>query len=168
MKGEIEWERKFLLKSIPELKNFKKDEITQRYYSGPPKFRLRSINDEIFIANKKSNDIHPIEEEINISKELFYFLGGDLEENSVSKSRYYIPLEDGYVAELDIYKKNLLGLVTVEVEFETEEEMNSFIPPSWFGREVTYIKDYKNRSLAKKGIPKSIDSSELFYPIDLK
>ena len=163
MKNQIEWERKFLLKTMQDLDGVKNDKIIQRYFDGPPKFRLRSINNSIYIANKKSNDIHPLEEEIEITRELFYFLGGDYDKDTVYKTRYYIPLEDGLIAELDIYEKDLTGLVTVEVEFETEEEMNSFVPPTWFGREVTYEKGFKNRALARKGIPKGIFSHEFFY-----
>lgn len=167
MKSQIEWERKFLVRTMQDIKGVKKDRMIQRYYDGPPKFRLRCINNSIYIANKKSNDIHPLEEEIEITKELFLFLGGDYEKDMVCKTRYYIPLEDGRLtAELDIYEKDLAGLITVEVEFETEEEMNRFIPPTWFGREVTYEKGFKNRSLAKKGIPKNIFSHELFYKKD--
>lgn len=35
-----------------------------------------------------------------------------------------------------------------EVEFETEEEANAFVPPEWFGRDVTYSGEYQNSRLS--------------------
>ena len=53
------------------------------------------------------------------------------------------------VFELDIYEKHLKRLSTVEVEFDTEEEANSFNPPEWFGEDITYNPTYKNSNLSK-------------------
>ncbi|MNL91042.1 hypothetical protein D3C81_07690 [compost metagenome] len=65
----------------------------------------------------------------------------------IYKNRYKIPLDGTLMAEVDVYAKNLLGLVTVEVEFESEEQANQFIKPNWFDREVTYDSSFKNRAL---------------------
>jgi len=54
---------------------------------------------------------------------------------------------------LDIYHGDLEGLVSAEVEFKSIEESMEFFPPSWFKREITKDKRYKNRNLAVKGIP---------------
>lgn len=35
----------------------------------------------------------------------------------------------------------------IELEFDTEDEAIEFIPPEWFGKEITYDKEYKNQSL---------------------
>ncbi|MFR2410921.1 MAG: adenylate cyclase, partial [[Clostridium] symbiosum] len=40
------------------------------------------------------------------------------------------------------------GLVLAEVEFQTEEDANSFIPPSWFTRDVTFSGEYQNSRLS--------------------
>jgi len=37
-----------------------------------------------------------------------------------------------------------------EVEFETEEEANAFVPPEWFGEDVTYSTEYHNSTLSRK------------------
>ena len=78
----------------------------------------------------------------------------------IKKSRYKIPAENDLVYELDIYHDNLDGLMVVEVEFANEELANNFVKPNWFGREVTDNKDYKNASLAKKGMPKDYIAHE--------
>ena len=38
----------------------------------------------------------------------------------------------------------------VEVEFETEEQANAFVPPEWFGKDVTFSGEYQNSQLASK------------------
>jgi len=71
----------------------------------------------------------------------------------VSKTRYFIPLENSLTAELDIYDGTLSGLFTVEVEFESLEDAVSFTPPEWFGKDVSEDNRYKNSSLYIKGLP---------------
>ena len=39
------------------------------------------------------------------------------------------------------------GLITAEVDFESEEEALSFTPPVWFGEDVTYDVKCKNSCL---------------------
>ena len=35
-----------------------------------------------------------------------------------------------------------------EVEFPSEEAAHAFVPPEWFGREVTFTGEYQNSRLA--------------------
>jgi CYTH domain-containing protein len=50
--------------------------------------------------------------------------------------------------DVDDYRDTELhSLKVVEVEFRTNAEAESFVPPSWFGREVTGEPAYKNKSL---------------------
>ena len=41
----------------------------------------------------------------------------------------------------------------MEVEFDTLEECDSFIPLKWFGKEVTEDRRYTNMRLAIDGLP---------------
>ncbi len=59
----------------------------------------------------------------------------------------------GVTIEVDVYSGALEGLVVAEVEFDDPWGAESFIPPYWFGREVTAESAYKNRSLALHGRP---------------
>lgn len=68
----------------------------------------------------------------------------------IEKLRYKIPLENGLIAELDVYGGRHFGLVVVEVEFKNEEEANNFQKPDWFGEEVTENENYKNKNLSTK------------------
>ena len=50
--------------------------------------------------------------------------------------------------EFDVFEGKFEGLMLAEVEFETEEEANAFVPPEWFGRDVTYSGEFQNSRLA--------------------
>ena len=52
------------------------------------------------------------------------------------KVRYYVPLDSGLIAELDIYFGKHKGVITIEVEFESETDAKSFNIPEWFGEEI--------------------------------
>ena len=54
----------------------------------------------------------------------------------------------GYTIELDVFENDLSPLVLAEVEFETEEEANTFTPPEWFGKDVTFDGRYHNSFLS--------------------
>ena len=66
----------------------------------------------------------------------------------IEKSRYLIPLDGKRTAELDIFEGDLAPLIIVEVEFDSLDAANSFIPPEWFGEDVTESRKYHNSNLA--------------------
>ena len=68
----------------------------------------------------------------------------------IDKVRYLIPLEDGHVAELDIFQGTLAPLRLIEVEFESIEEAESFVAPEWFGDDVTNSTEYHNSNLSQR------------------
>ena len=61
-----------------------------------------------------------------------------------------IPLPPSHTIELDIFENDLAPLVLAEVEFSTEQEANAFVPPEWFGEDVTYSEKYHNSMLSRK------------------
>ena len=108
--------------------------------------RYRSINNTFFKLEIKSKG-HLIREELryDISKDEFKE-GMRLCETKVCKKRYIVQ-EGQYQCEVDIYQE--WDFVTVEIEFESQDEAETFIAPGWFGEDVTYDPTYKNVNLAK-------------------
>lgn len=159
MSSEIE--RKFKLKKIPKniIENIIPLEIVQTYLHAPneQERRVRSINNEIFVITVKSplpgNELIREENERQITEDDYKLFLTQQKGDTIKKKRYKIPVENGLTYEVDLYEDNLAGLMVVEVEFPTEEMANSFVPPEWFGEEVTSDKRYKNNSLAMKGMP---------------
>jgi adenylate cyclase len=55
---------------------------------------------------------------------------------------------------LDIFEGVFSGLTLAEVEFESIEEANAYIPPSWFTKDVTMDAAYHNSNMSKKVVTK--------------
>lgn len=146
-----EIERKFLVKKAPEILPARSFEtITQGYLhiDDNSEIRLRQKGKEHFQTIKIGKGKNRKEIEITLTKEQFDVLWPLTERKRVIKTRYYIPF-NGYILEWDIYCEALWGLMTVEVEFKSEEEAEKFIPLEWFSEEVTYDENYKNKNLVR-------------------
>ena len=87
------------------------------------------------------------EYETEISKSTYEELKEKVISKKLIKDRFTIPLEDGHKVELDIYGN--IDLMLAEVEFESEEDMNSFIKPDFLGEELKGDK-YTPEQLAKE------------------
>ncbi len=158
----MEIERKFLVKSLPKnLDSFPHKQISQGYISNTdPTIRIRQQDDKYILTIKSMSNVPKEKQylvnnevEFDISKEKFDNLSTKTEDTFVEKTRYYIDLGN-LVAELDVYKNALSPLITVEVEFTSEEEALNFQPPEWFGLDVTADIRYKNFHLSTYGLPK--------------
>ena len=147
----MEIERKFLLKDIDKefLQTMTNKKITQAYIqTGQNEIRIRKKGDKFYLTKKFGVDMVRKEIETEISELEYESLMKSHVGNIISKTRYTTPLNDGLVAEIDIYDGELNGLAIVEVEFKTVEQANSFQIPIWFGKEITCDKQYKNQNLA--------------------
>ena len=145
----MEIERKFLVTNTPDLSEYRSNEITQGYISYSPEIRIRKKGDKFFITQKSEGTLVREELESEIDGVTYEILCNMVKGNLIEKTRYEIPLSHDIIAELDVYHGQLNGLCTVEVEFESQEQAESFIVPSWFGSDVTAEKKYKNRNLSE-------------------
>jgi adenylate cyclase len=98
-------------------------------------------------ANVSGNSMVRKEIEFPIEPEVFEQLWELSDGEALSKVRWHVPLGD-LEASVDIYEGTLQHLRVVEVEFESVEQAEAFVPPPWFGREVTGTKEWNNRRLA--------------------
>ena len=92
---------------------------------------------------------------MQLTKEQYQALEKKCDTPPVIKKRYYVPLKDNLVAEIDFYEGKLKGLITTEVEFCSEQAATCFVAPDWFGKEVTFDSRYKNTNLSLHGIPQT-------------
>ncbi len=152
----VEIERKYLVKSLPEnIESYPCKEIKQGYLAvteDGTEVRVRKKGDKYYQTVKIGEGKVRLEHEIELSEEQFEKMWGATEGRRVEKLRYKIDY-DNYVIELDVYKGELDGLLTAEVEFNSEEDSNNFTPPDWFKEEVTEDERYKNKNLAHDGSP---------------
>lgn len=156
----MEIERKYIVNKLPELTGAVDVwHIEQAYLCGRPTVRIRKKNDEYILTYKSQKGLGAVSQEVNarvneevelpLSKEAYEHLLTKRDDNVVSKTRYIIPLDEKHKAELDIFSGKLEGLVMVEVEFESTEEIESFTEPDWFGINVSGDERFSNRMLSK-------------------
>lgn len=144
----MEIERKFLVSALPNLTSADSSEIEQCYISVKPEIRLRRRGERFFITFKGEGSLSRAETEISISENEYTELLSFATSRVIKKTRYVVPLEDGFSAECDVYGAELEGFAAVEVEFENEKEALEFKTPDWFGEELTYDSRVKNANLA--------------------
>ena len=149
----LEIERKFLVTVIPDLDKvgITKNKIKQGYIFDwfNTVIRTRRSNDTGFLTIKRTTGLDTLgvnEYEWSIpgwlASALMYvsFLG------KIEKTRYNVVYK-GHMFELDIFEGKNSGLVIVEVELDNPDEFVAL--PEWVGEEVTGIKTYYNKNLAK-------------------
>ena len=90
-----------------------------------------------------------MEYNLPLTQEAYEHLLTKIDGRLIQKKRYMIPLTNDLTAELDIFEGDLAPLILVEVEFSSEEAALAFVPPSWFGDDVTFSGKYHNSTLSK-------------------
>ena len=147
----MEIERKYLVKQTPEnLDKYEQKRISQGYLCTNPVVRIRRSNEEYFLTYKSRGLMAREEHEMPLTAEAFEHMLPKIDGILIDKIRYMIPLDEKHVAELDIFQGILAPLRLVEVEFESIEEANAFVPPEWFGDDVTNSGEYHNSNLCKR------------------
>lgn len=154
--NSTEIERKFLVKKPPaNLQRYPSTEISQGYLAitnDGTEIRLRKKGFRYYQTVKSGHGLQRVEVEIELSKDQFENLWQMTEGKRIEKIRYEIK-ESELIIELDVFSGNLAGLLVAEVEFQTIRQAKSFLPPSWFGIEVTDDERFKNKNLATSGLP---------------
>ena len=147
----MEIERKYLVKELPKhLEQYPVKVISQGYLNTDPVVRVRRSNDKYTLTYKGKGLMVREEYNLPLNKEAFDHLVTKIDGILIQKRRYLIPLDEKHTIELDIFEGELAPLQLAEVEFETEEDANSFVPPEWFGEDVTFSTAYHNSTLSKR------------------
>ena len=143
-----EIERKFLPANDKEILSIIKDlpykSMIQAYLNLKPVVRVRKEDDEYYLTYKGEGSIAKEEYNLKLNEESFYNLLKKCEGNIIEKQRYNLKLTDKLVAEVDVFRGKFEGLILIEVEFESIEDAENFVLPDWFGRDVSYEKEYHN------------------------
>lgn len=155
----MEIERKYLLEAYPEtliqegvIKVEKEQFIEQTYLAldGDQELRVRKITDpssgqvEYTHTFKKGWGIAREEVEFTISEGLY---------DQVIKAHGAIPLTKRRITarwgetviEIDDYAQ--IDMLVLEVEFTSIEAAESFVPPAWFGQDISTDKQYSNKKV---------------------
>lgn len=153
----MEIEKKYKVKFLPKgFEIYPCKVIEQGYLCENPVVRIRKSNEEYILTYKSKFGLEDQKEtnarvnhevEVALNKEGYEHLKEKIDGSLIVKKRYLIPLEAGLKAELDIFEGCLDGLMIVEVEFASEEMAGNFVPPEWFGEDVTFDKRFANKNM---------------------
>ncbi len=157
----MEIERKFLIPSLPDLSGCAYHEIEQAYLCTGPVVRIRREDDQYYLTYKGGGLLAREEYNLPLNPRAYYHLLAKADGNIITKRRYLIPLENpsantpDYIfagpltIELDIFSGKFKGLQLAEVEFASVEDANAFLPPDWFGEDVTMNPAYHNSTMSQ-------------------
>ncbi len=147
----MEIERKYLIDKNKLPMNYNEypyHEIEQAYLCTEPVVRVRRSDYKYYMSYKSKGLMVREEYNLPLTKDGYEHLLEKADGIIIKKKRYLIPY-DGYTVELDIFEDSYDGLVLAEVEFETEEQANTFQAPEWFGEDVTFDTKYHNSTLSQ-------------------
>ena len=145
----MEIERKYLIPSLPfSVTDYPCHKIEQGYLSTEPVVRIRKDNDEYILTYKSKGLMIREEYNLPLTKESYEHLKTKIDGQLIQKKRYVLPLSGSLVIELDLFEGALAPLMLAEVEFPDEDSANAFVPPDWFGEDVTFSAKYHNSTLS--------------------
>lgn len=141
MKG-MEIERKFLTDGFPALPEQSRSEMYQGYLCTDPVVRIRSREQNgrksYRLCFKGKGTLVRQETELDLTAEQFGELKKLLSAPMIRKERRVYLLPDGHRLECSrVDPGESTEFFYAEVEFETVEDAEAFIPPAFLGREVT-------------------------------
>lgn len=146
----MEIERKFLIKKLPDnLASYKARKIEQAYLCTDPVVRVRRDNGDYYLTYKSKGMIVREEYNLPLTKEAYGHLLTKADGNIITKTRYEIPEKNNLTIELDVFEGKFDGLLLAEVEFASEEDALGYIPPEWFGEDVSNSTKYHNSTLSR-------------------
>lgn len=161
----MEIERKFTIRSLPDqLSQYPCHIIEQAYLNTDPVIRIRKQDDSYYLTYKGKGLLEREEYNLPLNEESYYHLRKKADGNVIAKRRYLIPIKNptfasDYAApvdqisltiELDVFEAPFEDLVIAEVEFQSREMAEAFLPVDWFLEDVTNRPEYHNSNLSKQ------------------
>ena len=150
----MEIERKYLLSALRPADLLGTGVETQQGHldAGDPEIRIRRRGARFFLTIKSGEGLRRDEYEISIPRATFEKMWPLTEGARVEKTRYTVTDGDDRW-EIDAFAGRLAGLYLAEIELTSERR--AVEPPAFLAiaREVTDDPEYRNRSLATRGLP---------------
>lgn len=147
----MEIERKYLISKPPaDYETYPFHLIEQAYLSTDPVVRIRKEDETYYLTYKSKGHMEREEYNLPLNAGSYDHLLKKADGHILTKKRYLIPMEGtDLTIELDIFEGRFKGLMLAEVEFKERKEAEDFIPPAWFGRDVTFTGEYQNSKLSQ-------------------
>lgn len=158
----IEIERKYLLTSNPRelietgiIQFIQEERIEQTYIAMDTDQELR-VRRIVNLSNDAVSYTHTFKNGVGLAREEIEYGITETIYNQIMEAFGYIPLTKNRITakyeqikvEIDIYDQ--VQFTVVEVEFASMEEADTFVPPAWFGEEISFNKTYSNKAVWKQ------------------
>ncbi|HRI05800.1 MAG TPA: hypothetical protein PLV59_02540 [Candidatus Dojkabacteria bacterium] len=133
----MEIERKWLVKSLPDISKCKKVVYERHILYSDEKIEVRiTKKDNVFLFERKVtiNETSRDNNIFEITEAEYEFFRG-FAKYSLERDGYNF--SDNPKLSIKVYKGKYGGLNRVEVEFDTEENAKKYVPLKWFGKEIT-------------------------------
>jgi CYTH domain-containing protein len=142
--------RKWLIKELPKIEIKYLEKIETCYVSFQPEVKLKKI------TMQGNINYYLIVRNIGVYKkmQITKFQYDELVDASVSdmlvktRTKYSV---NGLNVSVDNYLNFTEKLTLANITFKCEDESEEFIPPQWFGREVTDVENFKTKNLSVLG-----------------
>lgn len=140
-----------------DIEKYQKIEIEQSYLNHGYELtlRLRKYNENEYILSYKARNKEYRDDlsvcnkvELPLSQKAYKRLRNKIDGKTIYKTRYIVPSADGLKVEIDIFKDFFNGVFFAEIEFEREEQANSYKIPNWLGEDISNQKRVKNGYMA--------------------
>ena len=149
-----ERERKFLIDRLPSDRARHPHALIEQGYlaivgkdGAGSEVRIRRTGGHSILTVKRGHGTSRLETEVRLPPAIARVLWPLTRDLRITKVRYKIPY-GGLTIELDVYRGRGRGFAVAEVEFRSDRALRRFVPPDWFGREVTGRKEFSNSQLA--------------------
>ncbi len=126
-------------------------QIEQAYLCTEPVVRIRREDDNYYLTYKSKGLLSREEYNLPLTMEAYGHLLSKADGIIIKKKRYLIPVEGtSLMVEFDVFEGEYDGLMLAEVEFDSEEDAIAFLPPDWFGEDVTFTGQFSNSRLSQE------------------
>ena len=153
----MEIERQFLMERFPDLPEVYSAQVWQGYLSTAPVVRIRRFSppdgcDRYEMTVKGKGTLVRAEVNIPIEAAQYEEMAGLLTRAPIHKDYHVYQLPDGLKLECSAVDAGTdHGFMYAEVEFDSVEAANAFVPPAFLGREVTEVRDFSMSNYWVKG-----------------
>jgi CYTH domain-containing protein len=155
----VERERRWLCSEVPRHLVRQTLAVTDLYVTGT-RLRLREMRPidggpgQLRLSRKADVDAHTrLITSIYLPESEFAVLVAVLPGLRITKIRHRLHAPPGVLMSVDEFQGNLAGLLLVEAEFESADELAAFPTPAFANRDVTSDVRYTGGALVKDGLP---------------
>ena len=151
-----------MVKTLPNLSALPFHLIEQAYLCVNPVVRVRRQDNDFYLTYKSGGMMMREEYNLPLTKEAYEHLAQKADGILITKKRYLIPIEhprsctpsftfqNPLLIELDVFLGVYEGVIVAEVEFDSREAAFAFVPPEWFGKDVTTDGRYHNSTMSRR------------------